>query len=368
MKRIFVSILFVLSFSGLLLRAESEPFEEVFDHFYNYRFKEARDYLTGKIISLNEAFPCIAFLSYANIRIDLLNARYAGILERSDSMIALYRPVYEKHLNLYPDNVDVQFYYTVLLAGKMRIYLNKMDYIQIIKDGPRILERKLIIDRYSQEPFYDMFFGTGSFQYYLSVVGRNIGLGNMMNQSMDDGIADLENAYRNGKFTKWEAAIALMYVYLYDKMDYTACDELCNTFLKKYPDNLEVRAIAAECSYSMNHFIEGDRHIRHIQRLLDNGILENDIGMRARVLYLKGIRAMLKKEHFNALDFFNQAHELDNIEYSWYKAIILKYIGDVYLEMGLTRTAILYYEETVNSSEIIPHVREAKEQLKKLKK
>lgn len=368
MKKIYVSILLFFLLSGLSLAVESESFEEVFDHFYNYRFKEARDYLTENIDSLNETYASIAFLSYANIRSDLVNAKYEGIQERCDSMIALYRPLYEKHLNLYPENVDVQFYYIVLLAGKMRVYLNKMDYIQIIKDGPKILERKLIIDRYSREPFHDMFFGTGSFQYYLSVMGRNIGLGNMMNKSMDDGVADLEKAYLNGKLTKWEAAIALMYVYLYDKLDFAACNELCNTFLKKYPDNLEVHALAAECSYLKSRFTEGDRHIRHIQRLLDDGILENDIGMRARILYLKGIRAMLKKEHTNALDFFSQALELDNIEYSWYKAIIPKYIGDVYLEMGLTRTAILYYEETVNSFEIIPHVREAKDQLKKLKK
>ncbi|MDD3094831.1 MAG: hypothetical protein PHD63_01145, partial [Candidatus Marinimicrobia bacterium] len=339
MKKYGLYILGAFFLSAVFLHAENEPYSEVFELFYNYRFAETREYLDKRINTLDDAFPCMSFLSYANIRMDLVNARYEGIMERADSVIALYRPIYEKYLNRHPEDVDVQFYYIVLLAGKMRIYLNKMDYFQIIKDGPRILEKKIVIDRYSNEPFSDMFFGTGSFQYYLSVFGRNIGLENMMSETMGDGIEDLEKAYRNGKFTKWEAAIALMYVYLYDKMDFLSCGELLETFLTRFPNNLEVRAIAAECNYFRGRYLEGDRHLRHIQRLLDDGILENDIGMRARVLYLKGIKAMLKKEHMYALEFFNRAHELDNIEYSWYKAIILKYTGDVYLEMGLTRTA-----------------------------
>jgi len=58
---------------------------------------------------------------------------------------------------------------------------------------------------------------------------------------------------------------------------------------------------------------------------------------------------------------------MDAIEYSWYRSIVLKYTGDVYLKMGLVRTAKLYYEQTVNSLEISPHVREAKDILKSLK-
>lgn len=367
MNKLFTKILLLFFSLAAFLPAQVNEYSEVFELFYNYRFRETKSYLREKIETLEDPYSCIAFYSYACIRCDLVNARYENILQRADSTIERYRSIYEKYLDLHPEDVNVQFYYTVLLAGKTRIYLNKMDYFQILKDGPQILSNKIIIDRYAKEPFYDMHFGTGSFNYYLSVVGRNIGLENMMNDTQKDGIEDLVLAYENGKFTKWESAIALMYVYLYDKLDYPACNALCTDLLGRYPDNLEVRAIAAECAFYQQRFLEGDRHIRHIDRLLEDGILENDIGMRARVLYLKGIRAMLRDEHMNAINYFNMAHEMDNIEYSWYKAIVLKYIGDVYMDMGLTRTARLYYEETVNSSEIIPHVREAKDLLKKLK-
>lgn len=360
-------LLIFISLPAALLFGENTDYTEIFELFYNYRFKETKDLLLNKIETLEDPYPCIAFFSYAKIRSDLINARYDNIMTEADSVIQQFRSVYEKYLELHPEDIYVQFYYTVLLAGKTRIYLNKMDYFQILKDGPKILAKKIAIDRYATEPFYDMYFGTGSFNYYLSVVGRNIGFENLVNDAHEDGIDDLILSYRHGKFTKWEAAIALMYVYLYDKMDFEACDKLCNDFLSRYPDNLEVRAIAAECAFYQERYLEGDRHIRHINKLLDEGILENDIGMRARVVYLKGIRAMLRREHMNAINYFNQAHEMDNIEYSWYKAIVLKYIGDVYLDMGLKRTAVLYYEETVNSSEIIPHVREAKDLLKKLK-
>ena len=76
---------------------------------------------------------------------------------------------------------------------------------------------------------------------------------------------------------------------------------------------------------------------------------------------------MLKEDNVEALQRFNEAYEMDAIEYSWYRSILTKYTADVYLKMGMTRTAKLYYEKTANSLELSPHVREAKDILKALK-
>jgi len=158
-----------------------------------------------------------------------------------------------------------------------------------------------------------------------------------------------------------------MYVYLYDKMDYEQCSQLCQEFLEKYPENLEVLAIAAECNYYQAKWNEGDEYKRQISKLLKHGLLDDNRGWKARLSYVEGVRAMLKEDHIEALDRFNTVYEMDAIEYSWYRSIVLKYTGDVYLKMGLVRTAKLYYEQTVNSLEISPHVREAKDILKSLK-
>ncbi|MBW6458216.1 MAG: hypothetical protein K0B52_03545 [FCB group bacterium] len=342
-------------------------FEQAFHLFYNYRFKETESYLQEKISTLENPFPYYAFLSYARIRSQLANAEYDLLLDSADNVIKKYRPLYEARLRNSPNDVDALFYYTVLISGKMRIYLNKMDYFAIIKEAPRILSNKLTIDQQKSGFAADMAFGTGSFDYYLSVVGRNLGLGNLMTLQQSDGLRDLWYAYEHAELTRWEAAIVLMYIYLYDKMEYTQCRDLYVDFLDMYPDNLEVRAIAAECSYYLNDFKEGDKHARHIVRMLDNGILHNDIGWRSRVLYIKGIRAMLKDQHAEALEQFNRVYETNQIEYSWYQTIVLKYTADIYLKMGLVRTAKLYYEETAKNFEFIPHVREAKDILKTLK-
>lgn len=361
-----IGFLILIAISAVASSLDAD-FTKEFNLFYNYRFDEAESYFLDMIDTAEDPFPYYAFLSYVKIRSQLANAEYENAHKNTNKVIEEYRPIFENYLQQHPEDVAVQFYYTILLAGKMRIYLNKMEYLLIVKESPKILANKFTIDRYSKAPFADMDFGTGSFDYYLSVVGRNIGLGNLMINQQSDGIKDLWNAYHHAQFTKWEAAIALMYIYLYDKLDYETCHDLCVEFLKQYPDNLEVLAIATECAYYQNNWMIGDAYLRRINRLLNDGILHNDAGWRARACYLKGVKAMVKEKHVTALDYFNKVYEMNNIEYSWYQSIVLKYTGDVYLKMGLVMTAKLYYQETVNTMELIPHVREARNILKTLK-
>jgi hypothetical protein len=366
MKIIKISIFLLLALvSGV--SAMDKAFEKGFDLFYNYRFDEAEEYFKEKMQDADNPFPYYAFYSYCMIRSQLANAEYEQALDKADAVIRLYRPIFESHLQSQPSDVHTQFYYTVLLAGKMRIYLNKMQYMEIIKEAPQILANKVLIDRYTKGDFAEMSFGTGAFDYYLSVVGANLGLGALFNNSKSDGIKDLWQSYNESEYTKWEAAVVLMYVHLYDKMDYISCEELISAFLSKYPDNLEVLSIAAECAYYQAKWSEGDIYKKHLKKLLNQGILRNDTGWRARLYYIEGIRAMLRDEHIEALDLFNTVYEMDAIEYSWYRAIVLKYTGDVYLKMGLTRTAKIYYEEVASGIEISPQVREAKDILKTLK-
>ncbi len=346
----------------------SEEDSEVFEHFYNYRFDETIAYLESKIRTSDYPYPYYAFLSYADIRSRLANAEYDSLNIKTDAMIRKFRPHFETYLQEHPEDVDAQFYYTVLLGGKMRIYLQEMKYFAIIREGPKILSNKITIDHYADEPYADLDFGTGSFDYYLSVIGRNAGFEILSKKPQSNGIDDLWNAYRHAKFTDREAAIALMYIYLYDKTDYEQCESLCKDFLSKYPDNLEVLAIASENACHRERWLEGNRYLRHLERLLNKGILHNDKGWRSRVNYLKGIRAMLKDDHPEALNHLNKVFERDAIEYSWYRAIVPKYIADIYLDMGLKRTAELYYKKAVDSNEMIPHVREAKDTLKYLRK
>ncbi|MEA2076905.1 MAG: hypothetical protein U9O95_02690 [Candidatus Marinimicrobia bacterium] len=366
MRKYFYILLFVLIL-GSGLYAMDKEFTKGFDLFYNYHFDEAISYFKEKMETADNPFPYYAFFSYARIRSMLANADYDNALTNADKTIKMYRPAYEDYLQKNPQDVDAQFYYTVLLSGKMRIYLNKMEYLLILKEAPRILSNKLTIDRYTNKDFSEMKFGTGSFDYYLSVIGGNFGFANLFSNSKSDGIRDLWSAYEHAEHTRWEAAIILMYVYIYDKMDYETCSELCNDFIDHYPDNLEALALASECAYYRANWGKGDTYKKHINKLLKQGLLYNDKGWRARVLYLEGVRAMLKEENVDALDYFNKVYEMDAIEYSWYKSIVLKYTGDVYLKMGLVRTAKLYYEETANSLEISPYVREAKDILKSLK-
>lgn len=366
MKKLIFSFLIFLSIVSNLLGMDKD-FEKGFDLFYNYHFDEAETYFKEKMQGAEDPFPYYAFYSYCLIRSQLANAEYDNVLENADKVIQLYRPIFESYLQTNPSDVNTQFYYTVLLAGKMRIYLNKMEYMLIIKEAPQILSNKVSIDRYTKGDFPEMNFGTGAFDYYLSVVGDNLGLAGLFINSKSDGIKDLWTSYERSEYTKWEAAVVLMYVNLYDKMDYQVCENLVNEFLKKYPDNLEVLSIASECAYYQAKWIEGDIYKKHLNKLLKQGILRQEIGWRARVEYLEGIRAMLRDENIEALEHFNTVYEMDAIEYSWYRAIVLKYTGDVYLKMGLVRTAKLYYEEVANGIEISPQVREAKDILKALK-
>lgn len=358
-------VLFLIAQSSLF--AMNENFQKGYDLFYNYQFEKAEEYFKDQIKTAKDPFPYYAFYSYSMVRSRLANAEYEGAIEKADEVIAAYSPIFESYLRDHPQDVNAQFFYTVLLAGKIRIYLNKMAYMEIIKEAPRILSVKATIDHYKKSEFYEMSFGVGAFDYYLSVVGSNLGLGGLFNSTKSDGISDLIAAYENAEYTNWEAAIVLMYVNLYDKMDYAACDSLTLTFLEKYPKNLEVLAIAAECSFYQKKWHEGDIYLKHIVKLLNQDILRNKKGWRSRVQYLEGVRSMLQDENIYALEHFNKAYEMDAIEYSWYRAIILKYTGDVYLKMGLVRTAILYYEEVTTGIEISPHVREAKDLLKSLK-
>lgn len=366
MKKIYVIILLVLvTQSGLF--SMDKKFQKAYDLFYNYQFEEAEDYFIKQVGNAEDPFPYYAFYSYSLVRSQLANAEYESAMENADKIIAKYRPVFESYLKDHPQDVDARFFYTVLLSGKMRIYLNQISYKKIIKEAPKILSNKAKIDRYSQEKYYEMSFATGAFDYYSSVIGENLGIGRIFTNTKSNGIADLHDAYENGKYTKWEAAIVLMYVNLYDKTNYSECEVCYNDFLKKYPKNLEVLSIAAESSFYQSKWGKGDIYLKQITKLLNQGLLRNDRGWRARVKYLEGVRSMLKDENIEALGFFNEAYELDAIEYSWYKAIILKNMGDIYLKMGNESTAKYYYERVVNGKEISPHIQETKDLLRSLR-
>ncbi|RKY54209.1 MAG: hypothetical protein DRP93_05400, partial [Candidatus Neomarinimicrobiota bacterium] len=121
-KLVCLNVLFTIT--GLF--AMDKVFEKGFDLFYNYHFNEAEAYFKEQMKETENPFPYYAFLSYLQIRSDMANARYEDAMENADEMIRLYSPVFEAHLQNLPDDLDAQFYYTVLLSGKMRIYLYKM--------------------------------------------------------------------------------------------------------------------------------------------------------------------------------------------------------------------------------------------------
>ena len=291
MKHIVLIVL--ISVSGLF--AMDKEFEKGFDLFYNYQFDEAIEYFRIRIQETEDPFPYYAFYSYANIRKDLANAYYDKVGDNADDVIMTYRPIFESYLKDNPSDVDAQFYYTVLLAGKMRVYLNKMEYMKILKEAPKILSNKITIDRYTNSEYIEMKFGTGSFDYYLSVIGGNFGMSGIFSNSKSDGIDDLWDVYRNGEFSKWEAAVVLMYVYMYDKMDYETCRSLFTDFLKKFPDNLEVLSIAAECSFYEAKWAEGEKYCKHIDKLLKQGLLENNKGWLARQELRKRCESHVKR-------------------------------------------------------------------------
>ncbi|MFA6618362.1 MAG: tetratricopeptide repeat protein [Candidatus Neomarinimicrobiota bacterium] len=359
MRKFYVIVLLVLiTQSGLF--AMDKKFQKAYDLFYNYQFEEAEDYFIKQVESTDDPFPFYAFYSYSLVRSQLANAEYETAIANADKVIAEYRPIFESYLKEHPQDADARFFYTVLLAGKMRIYLKEILYKEIIKEAPKILSNKVRIDRHSDGKFYEMSFGTGSFDYYLAVIGENFGFGGMFNNTKSNGISDLLEAYENATYTKWEAAIVLMYVYLYDIRNYSECEEYFNDFLRKYPKNLEVLAIAAECSFYQSKWRKGDIYLKQITKLLNQDLLRNDRGWRARLKYLEGVKSMLKDENIKALTYLNEAYELDAFEYSWHRTMILKYIGDVYLNMGDVNTAKRYYERVVNSKDICPHIDETK--------
>lgn len=348
------------------LSAESDALtEEGFDLFYNYKFDQTDAWLEQQALNSDMPLKYNMFRTYNTIRGSLANGNYEGLNDKIDSMIAAYEPSFKAYLRIHPEDVDVQFYHAALLGGKMRLHLHNMSYLEIIKDAPSILLVKGRIDRYSDD-FPDIYFGTGCFQYYMSQFIAIRGLLGTMQETKQNGLADLWKCYLEGSLAKWESAIVLMYVTLYDEMNMTLSLELGETFLKRFPNNLEMLALYIEALFYNEDDKMAESMLEKYEELTHSDLLGNNKNAIYRLTYLYGVEAMMSQDYEEALNYFSSLEGQD-MEYSWYSAIIQKYMGDICLEMGDVSAAKLHYQKTVDTRELISHVIKAKSLLKELR-
>jgi len=352
---------------SFLFSATSSLYDEGFESFYNYRFEEAAHWLQQSAKNSDSPYIFNMFITYNEIRRCLANAKYETASRNADSLISKFEPDFKTYLKEYPEDVDVRFYYAAMLGGKMRVYLHDMSYFKIMSEGPPILLAKTRIDKYTNE-YPDIAFGTGSFNYYLSQFAKVRGLtGGLFNTTKENGINDLWKAYYEGKLVKWEASIVLIYITIYDRVDFNVADELCRKFLDRYPDNMEVLSLYTELNYYQKNYKEAKKYYQHLEDLTYGGRLEDNSGYVSKCLYLKGVEQMVRGNSRKAMRQFRLLLIDNNIEYSWYHAITLKYLGDCAYNLNETDLARYYYRQTVNTRELIPHVLQARDILNEIK-
>ena len=271
MKKKLFCLLFILLTCRLFPQNDvKDIIKQGLSYSYNFHLKKAEETF-NKIILRNPNDPQgYHYIAGIYLWIYLSNKEkddYEKFLKYSDVAI-------EKALKILDEKEDDETSLYILGADygfRAMAFMKSNSYINAvwaIKNSNKYLKETL--EKYPKN--YDAYLGLGLFNYALSLVPgvfkwvlKMAGLSG----DRDEGISFLKYAYRNGIFTKTEAAYYLSQIYSETLIDYNAAQGYLKQLLKEFPDNILFQ-------YSYAVVLIKSRKSEEAQKILKQIINEDD--------------------------------------------------------------------------------------------
>jgi len=375
----------VLFFHLTVLRAEQDPhwippeketLTQILNDIYNFEFDSAEH----SIAAYKNKYPWRPEGSFAEgmvlwtqVLADLYNpALDSMFFAKMDEIIDAFDKIADKD-SLY---TVTKYYKSAAMGFKARLYVNRSQWFKAALSGVKALSG--ILDALDGEyPNTDAKLGTGIYLYYAEMVPEKYPIAKPLlifypSGNKEKGLADLQEASKNGLFARIEASyIYAQTLYLYERKFYNAF-RIMKKLHKDYPNNSIFLRWYAALAYSI-----GEYTIAH--NCLDT--YESRIAEKQRfyltyhqrfISYRRGLILQKQKKWQEALASYNEALKIlpEKIEKEMTHYRVLSKLNRAYCLRRLKKydEAIEGYRDVLEEPDIDGSRDKAKKLIKRVEK
>jgi tetratricopeptide (TPR) repeat protein len=372
MKKILL-LLFIFCLQNQLLPQSDISFliKQGLDYSYNFHLEKAED-IFDKIISKNPNDPKgYHYKSSLYLWIYLSNKDnddYNNFLKYSD--LALEKAL--KVLDQKDDDENTLYILGSNYGFRAMAFMKANSYIKAVwavKNSNKYLQETL--EKYPKK--YDAYLGLGIFNYALSLVpGMYKWVLKMagLSGNRDEGINYLKFAYRNGTYSKTEAAYYLSQIYSETLIDYNMAIGYLKQLLIEYPDNILFQYSYAVVLIKNRKPLEAEKILKqiiktdnpHFQQItsfsnfLIGDILFHKNEFNPAIVYYEKFISSTKEIDYTGIAYYRTAlcYELTNRREESRKLYIFAENGnlDIQDDAYAKRKSEIYINRTISFNEI----------------
>jgi tetratricopeptide (TPR) repeat protein len=163
------------------------------------------------------------------------------------------------------------------------------------------------------------------------------------------GIAQLNNAAYNGKYTKIESKYFLMTLYFQFENDMFMADKYATELIGTYPDNPAFQRYKGRILLRRGDFYTSENVFRNILGRCNSGHSGFNKSVKREALYYLGYFAKLNEKPDSAILYLKQCTELswklDKKEQSGFLINAYLYLGMMNDKLGKREDALTYYND-----------------------
>lgn len=319
MKKIkYISLLFLLFFSNLLIAQEKEDLDKEIkkgiDLIYNIKFDEAEK----KFKEIMSSYPespsgrfFLAMIEWWKIALNIWDE------SRDEKFFAMLEDVIfhcNEKLKKNPNDIEAIFYKGGAIGFRGRLRATRESWIKAANDGREALP--LIQLAHKLDPNnYDIYFGLGLYNYYAAVIPDKYPILKPFmiffpSGDKEKGIQQLELAAEKGKFTSTETKYFLMTIYYDNESNYSRALELINDLRKQYPDNPTFHKYNGRIYIRFGDYYNAAQVFREIINKADNGVYGYNDYLRREAYYYLGLYYRFYSNIDSAIVCYNNSIEI----------------------------------------------------------
>ena len=363
MRAFGVALLLFLAVSAGRAQAQVESFEEIakrgIDLVYNLEFEAAEEEF-HTLIRMNPGHPAghffLAMVDWWRITIDIEDeSRDERFLSALDRVIDQCDSI----LDLDGKNVEAIFFKGGALGFQGRLRFHRNDYLGAANAGRKALP--LVETAYELDPTNaDILLGTGIYNYYADVIPNEYPwvkplLLFIPPGDKQKGIAQLEQAAREGRYASIEATYFLMQIEFYYERQYDRVLELAHSLVRRFPRNMLFHRYLGRAYAAMANWGETENTFREIAERAAAGVRGYTTLVEREAHYYRGWAQLMAGRLGEALTYLYRCDELsrrlDSKEPSGFMVMANLKIGNIYDLQGKRDLAVLQYRKVLELKE-----------------
>lgn len=356
MKHLFLSLVIFISLANVSFSQKNDFESRVFsgiDKIYNIKFDEAENIFKGIMADYPE-HPAgkffLAMTDWWRIALDFDNenlddnffARLEDVIYQCDELLK------KDH-----DNLDAIFFKGGAIGFRGRLRANRESWLKAADDGREampLLERAFKISPQNT----DIQFGFGLFNYYVAAIPVKYPYVKPLmiffpKGDKSKGIAQLNNAASNGKYTRTESKYFLMTLYYQFEDDYYQADKYATELCSSYPDNPVFQRYKGRIKLKRGDFYGSESVFRNILNRCNSGFNGFNNSVKREASYYLGYFSKINEKPDSSIIYFKQCTDLswkiDKKEQSGFLINAYLYLGMMNDKLGKRTDAVNYYND-----------------------